>query len=180
MWVCLCAGPKTNPVLHYLQQHFAGATCTCPIPSKQSCLFHNICVLFDDADPLTELRKVHVVRLQGSTAVGPSNIDQLLQQQLSPLLDGLLSVQFFTGQQAAEAKTALNAARSTKAALHLWHGEVHYAGHGSQEGPLVQTRVAHQHDPNKKDGPIPVLWEDTLTLIAKAGPHQVRRFVSRE
>lgn len=127
--------------------------------------------MFEDSNP-SSAGQVTVVQLHGSAVAGHSNIHQLLQQQLGPLLQGLLPVQYFTVAQAAK-PPASSGGPQAKAALHLWRGEVHHAGHGPQEGPVVLTRVAHQRDPNKQDGPIPILWEDTLTLVARAGPHQV-------
>lgn len=34
---------ELEPGLSYLANHFAGHSCTSPVPSKQSCMFHNVC-----------------------------------------------------------------------------------------------------------------------------------------
>lgn len=162
------------PGLVYLANHLTAYSCTSPVASKQSCLFHNVCFMIDGA---AASQKLTAVRLQGSTATGMLGADAVLQQQLDALLQGLFNVHVFSVDDAMHEQ--LNTTSNTTQLVHsqlslaykLWLGVVDHDGGSGQPEAVMLTRT-----PTKGQRSTPTLFfEDKLTIISKTGGYQVRQ-----
>jgi hypothetical protein len=123
-------------------------------------------------------KKLTVVRLQGSTAAGMRGADAMLQHQLGKLLQGLYDVHVYTHEDAMHQQQGKGSNSSkpdsiqTPTAHKLWLGAVDYDA--SSSGPPDAVQLTRNPIKGQQSSPV-LLFEDKLTVISKAGPHQVRQ-----
>lgn len=156
--------------LMYLANYFSSYSCTSPVATKQSCIFHRVCFIPEGDKNLT------VVRLQGSSATSTRGADALLKQQLEMLLNGVFHVHVFSHDEAMRDPAGKSNSKpgSRQNVPHkLWLGAVNFDGSSSrQPRALALTRTPTK---GQKSSPA-LMFEDRLTVISKAGHNQVNQF----
>jgi hypothetical protein len=164
--------PVTSPVAAYFARNMGGVSCAAATtPSKQSCMFHNVCILGVGSDALT------LVRLGGRTARAPAGADSLLLQLVSATLEGVVaSVSVFTGGGGSDSSPAqvaqANQQQQQQLAAQLWNAGAEPVGSAAalQQQPLRHGRRGHSLPELLPDS---ILDEHQLSVLWKPGPHQV-------
>jgi hypothetical protein len=175
-----------EPGLNYLAKYFSRHSCTSPVESKQSCLFHNVCFIPGEGTNLT------VVRLQGSTSVAAADVDQILLKQLQGLFSDappMYQTHVFAadhrqtgtidhqacGSGSNSSSSSTGGAAPDCLAHRLWAGDYRFklGGTDAENGAVVLTRM-HMATEDHGGGDITqLLWEDKLTVVSRPGGFQV-------
>lgn len=171
----LTTGVYVQEAVQYLQRLSSGISCTSQVASKRSCMYHNVCLLFGDHSSGSQTVASNVitaVRLGGRSALQMSNVDDLLQQQLSSALSSFGKVQVFAPADniAAEALAKGNAVATT--AVHLWNSAVANAASG-RHGNVTLTEHHMQHVIGTSNSTPAVLVQDGLVALLQSAPHEV-------
>lgn len=146
------------------------ASCTSPVQTKQSCLFHNVCLVFGGLEGQTN--SITAVQLGGSLARNLGS--EQLSVRLSSVLGSIGGVKVFTYEAAATAKTFPESKPSSAAAtlLNLWDGNV-CTLHQQRANCTVLMHSTDDSSSVHAPTGTTVLFEDTLTVMAAPGKNEV-------
>lgn len=147
------------------------ASCTSPVQTKQSCLFHNVCLVFGGLEGHTN--SITAVQLGGSLSRNLGS--EQLTQHLSSVLGSIGGVDVFTGETAATATTFPESkASAASTLLNLWEGNVCTLDQQRANYTVVTHSTDDSSSVHAPTGAT-VFFDDTLTVVTAPGKNEVSK-----